>query len=94
MFQIFIEELLEMLLINFHTLDLFQIFTNELLEMLLIHLATGATYFGVIESDKTWLGNANPNLSHCSHFITGRIGENFLSYICCISLYINSYNAT
>jgi len=41
-------------------------------------LATGATYFGVIESTKTWLENANPNLSgHWSHFIAGAIGNHF-----------------
>jgi len=39
-------------------------------------LATGATYFGVIESTKTWLEIANPNLSgHWSHFIAGAIGK-------------------
>ncbi len=38
-------------------------------------LATGATYFGVIESTKTWLEHSNPNLSgHWSHFIAGGIG--------------------
>ena len=48
-------------------------------------LATGATYFGVIESTKTWLENANPNLSgHWSHFIAGGIGEKLFSYIVCI----------
>jgi len=41
-------------------------------------LTTGATYFGVIESTKTWLENANPNLSgHWSHFIAGAIGKHF-----------------
>ena len=41
-------------------------------------LTTGATYFGVIESTKTWLENANPNLSgHWSHFIAGAIGNHF-----------------
>ncbi|CAN6178584.1 unnamed protein product [Urochloa humidicola] len=37
-------------------------------------LATGATCFGVIESTKAWLENANPILSgHWSHFIAGAI---------------------
>ena len=41
-------------------------------------LTTGATYFGVIESTKTWLENDNPNLSgHWSHFIAGAIGKHF-----------------
>uniref|UniRef100_A0ACD5TVC7 Uncharacterized protein n=1 Tax=Avena sativa TaxID=4498 RepID=A0ACD5TVC7_AVESA len=45
-------------------------------------LATGATYFGVIESTKTWLENANPNLSvHWSHFIAGGIGDTLGSFI-------------
>jgi hypothetical protein len=39
-------------------------------------LATGATYFGIIESTKAWLEIANPNLSgHWSHFIAGAIGK-------------------
>lgn len=42
-------------------------------------LATGATYFGVIESTKTWLEEVNPNLSsHWSHFIAGAIGLYFI----------------
>lgn len=50
-------------------------------------LATGATYFGVIESTKTWLENANPNLSgHWSHFIAGAIGKHFcFIYLCFLS---------
>lgn len=45
-------------------------------------LATGATYFGVIESTKTWLENNNPNLSgHWSHFIAGGIGDTLGSFI-------------
>ncbi|CAL4921474.1 unnamed protein product [Urochloa decumbens] len=45
-------------------------------------LATGATYFGVIESTKTWLENANPNLSgHWSHFIAGAIGDTLGSFV-------------
>lgn len=39
-------------------------------------LATGATYFGVIESTKQWIEEVNPNLSgHWSHFIAGAIGK-------------------
>ena len=39
-------------------------------------LATGATYFGVIESTKQLLEEVNPNLSsHWSHFIAGAIGK-------------------
>uniref|UniRef100_A0A0D9Z3W9 Mitochondrial carrier protein n=1 Tax=Oryza glumipatula TaxID=40148 RepID=A0A0D9Z3W9_9ORYZ len=45
-------------------------------------LATGATYFGVIESTKTWLEHSNPNLSgHWSHFIAGGIGDTLGSFI-------------
>ncbi|XP_044972280.1 mitochondrial substrate carrier family protein E-like isoform X1 [Hordeum vulgare subsp. vulgare] len=45
-------------------------------------LATGATYFGVIESTKTWLENNNPNLSgHWSHFIAGGIRDTLGSFI-------------
>lgn len=39
-------------------------------------LATGATYFGVIESTKKWMEEKNPNLGgHWSHFIAGAVGE-------------------
>ncbi|XP_078164369.1 uncharacterized protein LOC144559240 [Carex rostrata] len=45
-------------------------------------LATGATYFGVIESTKTWLEEVNPNLSsHWSHFIAGAIGDTLGSFV-------------
>ena len=38
--------------------------------------ATGATYFGVIESTELLLEEVNPNLSgHWSHFIAGAIGK-------------------
>ncbi|KAF3326280.1 mitochondrial substrate carrier family protein E isoform X1 [Carex littledalei] len=45
-------------------------------------LATGATYFGVIESTKKWLEEVNPNLSsHWSHFIAGAIGDTLGSFV-------------
>ncbi|CAL9754817.1 unnamed protein product [Musa acuminata subsp. burmannicoides] len=45
-------------------------------------LATGATYFGVIESTKKWLEEANPRLSgHWSHFIAGAIGDTLGSFV-------------
>lgn len=45
-------------------------------------LATGATYFGVIESTKQWIEEANPNLSgHWSHFIAGAIGDTLGSIV-------------
>ncbi|WOL16977.1 mitochondrial substrate carrier family protein E [Canna indica] len=45
-------------------------------------LATGATYFGVIESTKTWLEKVNPGLSgHWSHFIAGAIGDTLGSFV-------------
>lgn len=38
-------------------------------------LATGATYFEVIESTKKWLDAEHPNLGgHWSHFIAGAVG--------------------
>uniref|UniRef100_A0A0D3B7L6 Uncharacterized protein n=1 Tax=Brassica oleracea var. oleracea TaxID=109376 RepID=A0A0D3B7L6_BRAOL len=37
-------------------------------------LATGATYFGVIESTKKWIEESHPNLGgHLVHFIAGAI---------------------
>ncbi|XP_009394773.2 uncharacterized protein LOC103980187 [Musa acuminata AAA Group] len=45
-------------------------------------LATGATYFGVIESTKKWLEEVNPRLSgHWSHFIAGAIGDTLGSFV-------------
>ncbi|KAL5972279.1 hypothetical protein ACLOJK_041532 [Asimina triloba] len=51
-------------------------------------LATGATYFGVIESTKKWVEDIHPNLrGHWAHFIAGAIAVNdsglgyFLSWI-------------
>ncbi|CAL9151608.1 unnamed protein product [Musa hybrid cultivar] len=45
-------------------------------------LATGATYFGVIESSKKWLEEVNPSLSgHWSHFIAGAIGDTLGSFV-------------
>ncbi|KAJ8637055.1 hypothetical protein MRB53_011322 [Persea americana] len=39
-------------------------------------LATGATYFGVIESTKKWVEELHPNLGgHWAHFIAGGIGD-------------------
>ena len=38
-------------------------------------LATGATYFGVIESTKKWIEESHPYLGgHLVHFIAGAIG--------------------
>lgn len=45
-------------------------------------LATGATYFGVIESTKNWIEKVNPNLSgHWSHFIAGAVGDTLGSFV-------------
>ncbi|CAI9266839.1 unnamed protein product [Lactuca saligna] len=39
-------------------------------------LATGATYFGVIESTKKWIEETHPNLGgHWAHFIAGALGD-------------------
>ncbi|PIN11723.1 putative mitochondrial carrier protein [Handroanthus impetiginosus] len=45
-------------------------------------LATGATYFGVIESTKKWMEESNPSLDgHWAHFISGAIGDTLGSFI-------------
>ncbi|XP_010259899.1 PREDICTED: uncharacterized mitochondrial carrier YMR166C isoform X2 [Nelumbo nucifera] len=45
-------------------------------------LATGATYFGVIESTKKWVEELHPNLGgHWSHFIAGAVGDTLGSFI-------------
>ncbi|XP_008794194.2 mitochondrial substrate carrier family protein E isoform X1 [Phoenix dactylifera] len=45
-------------------------------------LATGATYFGVIESTKKWLEEVNPKLGgHWSHFIAGAVGDTLGSFV-------------
>lgn len=44
-------------------------------------LATGATYFGFIESTKKWIEESHPSLAgHWAHFIAGAIGT-YLSVI-------------
>ena len=43
-------------------------------------LATGATYFGVIESTKKWIQESHPNLGgHWAHFIAGAVGKIYSS---------------
>uniref|UniRef100_A0A7N0VDP2 Mitochondrial carrier protein n=1 Tax=Kalanchoe fedtschenkoi TaxID=63787 RepID=A0A7N0VDP2_KALFE len=45
-------------------------------------LATGATYFGVIESTKGWIEESHPDLAgHWAHFITGSVGDTLGSFI-------------
>lgn len=45
-------------------------------------LATGATYFGVIESTKKWIETSHPNLGgHWAHFIAGAIGDTLGSFV-------------
>ncbi|KAF3779900.1 S-adenosylmethionine carrier 1 [Nymphaea thermarum] len=45
-------------------------------------LATGATYFGVIESTKKWIEESHPNLGgHWAHFIAGGVGDTLGSFI-------------
>ncbi|VFQ76466.1 unnamed protein product [Cuscuta campestris] len=45
-------------------------------------LATGATYFGVIESTKKWIEHSHPNLGgHWAHFIAGAIGDTLGSFV-------------
>ncbi|WVZ21667.1 hypothetical protein V8G54_008989 [Vigna mungo] len=39
-------------------------------------LATGATYFGVIESTKKWIEDSHPSLrGHWANFIAGAVGK-------------------
>ncbi|ERN06479.1 S-adenosylmethionine carrier 1, chloroplastic/mitochondrial isoform X1 [Amborella trichopoda] len=45
-------------------------------------LATGATYFGVIESTKKWVEEMHPNLGgHWAHFIAGGVGDTLGSFV-------------
>ncbi|PRQ16330.1 putative mitochondrial carrier protein [Rosa chinensis] len=45
-------------------------------------LATGATYFGVIESTKNWIEESHPNLGgHWAHFIAGAVGDTLGSFV-------------
>ncbi|KAG8379285.1 hypothetical protein BUALT_Bualt07G0072600 [Buddleja alternifolia] len=48
-------------------------------------LATGATYFGVIESTKKWMEESNLGLGgHWAHFISGAIGDSQIT--CAVSV--------
>lgn len=45
-------------------------------------LATGATYFGVIESTKKWIEVSQPSLEgHWAHFIAGAVGDTLGSVV-------------
>ncbi|CAK8565202.1 unnamed protein product [Lathyrus sativus] len=45
-------------------------------------LATGATYFGVIESTKKWIEDSHPSLEgHWAHFIAGAVGDTLGSIV-------------
>ncbi|KAJ0106405.1 hypothetical protein Patl1_18892 [Pistacia atlantica] len=45
-------------------------------------LATGATYFGFIESTKKWIEESNPSLGgHWAHFISGGVGDTLGSFV-------------
>ncbi|QCE13985.1 solute carrier family 25 [Vigna unguiculata] len=45
-------------------------------------LATGATYFGVIESTKKWIEDSHPSLrGHWANFIAGAIGDTLGSFV-------------
>ncbi|KAJ8752744.1 hypothetical protein K2173_007054 [Erythroxylum novogranatense] len=45
-------------------------------------LATGATYFGFIESTKRWIEESNPSLAgHWAHFIAGAFGDTLGSVV-------------
>ncbi|CAB4281116.1 unnamed protein product [Prunus armeniaca] len=45
-------------------------------------LATGATYFGVIESTKKWIEESHPSLGgHWAHFIAGAVGDTLGSFV-------------
>lgn len=50
-------------------------------------LATGATYFGVIESTKKWIEEKHPGLGgRWAHFIAGAVGELFAFFTLCQTL--------
>ncbi|KAF3438068.1 hypothetical protein FNV43_RR20824 [Rhamnella rubrinervis] len=45
-------------------------------------LATGATYFGVIESTRKWIEESHPDLGGLwSHFIAGAVGDTLGSFV-------------
>ncbi|KAF8037409.1 hypothetical protein BT93_B0342 [Corymbia citriodora subsp. variegata] len=45
-------------------------------------IATGATYFGFIESAKKWIEESNPHLGgHWSHFFAGALGDTLGSFV-------------
>ncbi|KAH9722188.1 mitochondrial substrate carrier family protein [Citrus sinensis] len=45
-------------------------------------LATGATYFGFIESTKKWIEESHPSLGgHWAHFIAGAVGDTLGSFV-------------
>ncbi|GAB2270100.1 hypothetical protein Dimus_005013 [Dionaea muscipula] len=45
-------------------------------------LATGATYFGIIESTKKWIEDSHPSFAgHGAHFLAGGIGDALGSFI-------------
>ncbi|KAJ0047889.1 hypothetical protein Pint_16248 [Pistacia integerrima] len=45
-------------------------------------LATGATYFGFIESTKKWIEESHPSLGgHWAHFISGGVGDTLGSFV-------------
>ncbi|GLT26887.1 hypothetical protein SLA2020_019270 [Shorea laevis] len=45
-------------------------------------LATGATYFGFIESAKGWIEESHPSLGgHWAHFIAGAVGDTLGSFV-------------
>ncbi|KAL9243296.1 hypothetical protein vseg_017201 [Gypsophila vaccaria] len=45
-------------------------------------IATGATYFGFIESTKKWIDESHPSLGgHWSHFLAGGMGDTLGSFI-------------
>ncbi|XP_057950641.1 uncharacterized protein LOC131145520 isoform X2 [Malania oleifera] len=45
-------------------------------------LATGATYFGVIESTKKWIEESHPSLrGHGAYFIAGAVGDTLGSFV-------------
>ncbi|KAJ6882017.1 mitochondrial substrate carrier family protein E [Populus alba x Populus x berolinensis] len=45
-------------------------------------LATGATYFGFIESAKKWIEESHPSLGgHWAHFIFGAVGDTLGSFV-------------
>ena len=81
----------DLLFLTFCSVDLFAGFYRGISPGATGSFATGATY---LESTKTWMEHANPNLrGHWSHFIAGGIGEKLCFYVYCFLFPKNLHDA-